>query len=87
MGLALVVGLTAFVGVPPGASAATAPVPLGTAANFAVLAGSTVTNTGATTLDGDLGLSPGTQVTGFPPGHVNGTTHIADSPAAQPRPT
>jgi len=48
-----------------------------------VLAGSTITNTGATTIDGDLGLSPGTSVTGFPPGQVNGTIHAADSVALQ----
>jgi len=56
---------------------------MGQAAAFAVLAGSTVTNTGPTTVTGDLGLHPGTAVTGFPPGTVNGTTHVADAVAAQ----
>ena len=52
---------------------------------FAVLGGSTVTNTGATAVSGgDLGLYPGTSVTGFPPGVVTApaTQHIADSVAA-----
>src|SRR5207237_5584147 len=55
----------------------------GAATTVAVLAGSTVTNTGATTVNGDLGLSPGTAVTGFPPGTVNGTIHAGDPAAAQ----
>src|SRR5256885_2062058 len=60
-----------------------APVALGAASTFAVLAGSTVTSTGATTVNGDLGLSPGTAVTGFPPGTVNGTIYAGNPAAAQ----
>jgi hypothetical protein len=59
------------------------PVPLGSAANFGVLAGSTVTNTGATLVTGSLGVSPGSAVTGFPPGTVNGAMHLADPTSAQ----
>src|SRR5579864_6596593 len=51
--------------------------------NFSVLAGSTVTNTGSTTISGDVGVSPGTAVTGFPPGLAGGTIHKADGAAAQ----
>ena len=50
--------------------------------NFSVLAGSAVTNTGSTVVSGDVGVSPGTSVTGFPPGVVGGTIHIADGAAA-----
>ena len=57
---------------------------LGTAETYAVLAGSTVTSTGDTTVDGDLGVSPGSAVTGFPPGILsNGVFHVADAPAIQ----
>ncbi|MEA2138997.1 MAG: hypothetical protein QOG56_2147 [Solirubrobacteraceae bacterium] len=65
-------------------SAQAAAVALGTADSFAVLAGSTVTNTGPSVISGDLGVSPGTAVTGFPPGSVTaGTIHAADALAAQ----
>ena len=60
------------------------PVNLGSAANFAVLGASTVTNTGPTIINGDLGVWPGTAVTGFnPPGEVNGTIHAGDTAAQQ----
>ncbi|MES2620595.1 MAG: ice-binding family protein [Bacteroidota bacterium] len=58
-------------------------VALAGASSLAVLAGSAVTNTGATTITGDLGLSPGTSVGGFPPGILNGTQHINDVIANQ----
>jgi len=60
-----------------------AAVVLDGAGNFAVLGGSTVTSTGATALTGDLGLSPGTAVTGFPPGTMTGSSHLGNPTAAQ----
>ncbi len=53
-------------------------VPLAVTSNFALLAGSSVTSTGQTVITGDLGLSPGTSVGGFPPGVLNGTLRIND---------
>jgi hypothetical protein len=60
-----------------------ATVTLSGASNLAVLAGSAITSTGATVITGDLGLSPGTSVGGFPPGILNGTQHINDVIANQ----
>jgi hypothetical protein len=58
-------------------------IDLRSASAFTVLAGSTVANTGSTSVDGDLGLSAGSAVVGFPPGIVSGTIHAADPTAAQ----
>jgi hypothetical protein len=83
--LSLACTTTGVVGVlePSSADAAPAAISLGTAADFAVLAGSTITNTGPPAITGDVGLSPGTAITGMPPGQVNGTIHAADAVAAQ----
>ena len=55
---------------------------LGSAQRFAVLAGSTVTSTGPSVITGNLGVSPGSAVTGFPPGvMVSGAIHGADAAA------
>lgn len=59
------------------------PVPasivIGTAAGFGVLAGSTVTNTGPTSIVGDVGTSPGVSITGFgSPATITGSFHSAD---------
>lgn len=53
------------------------------AANLAVLAGSSISNTGATNITGDMGLSPGTSVGGFPPGILIGTLHVNNTIANQ----
>jgi hypothetical protein len=59
------------------------PVLLATAASYSVLAGLGVISTGTTTLSGDLGVSPSSSISGFPPGIVAGTVHAGDTEAAQ----
>ncbi|HEX9088655.1 MAG TPA: ice-binding family protein [Arthrobacter sp.] len=65
------------------AFAADAPVGLGTATTYSVLAGTTVTNTGSSVLGADLGVNPGSAITGFPPGQALGATHAGDAVAGQ----
>ena len=55
---------------------------MGTAGSYAVLAGSTVTNTGYSVINGNLGVSAGCAVTGFPPGIVHGQTNKCNAAAA-----
>jgi hypothetical protein len=73
-------GIITFVGFAstPAFAAATA-INLGAATPYAVVAGTTITNTGSSVITGDIGLSPGTSITGFPPGLVSGTTGAADA--------
>jgi Ice-binding-like len=81
----LVVTAAVIAGAWPATAFAATQPRLGTALNFTVLAGSTITNTGPTVITGNLGLDPGTasSVTGFPPGSVTGVQHTADAVALQ----
>jgi type VI secretion system secreted protein VgrG len=69
----------------PGAAPGSGPPPavLGASSTFVILAGSTVTNTGAsTTIVGDVGVSPGSAITGLPAGQpTGGAVHAADAAA------
>lgn len=81
--IALSIVASAFVlGLWPMAALAATQPRLGTATSFAVLAGSTITNTGPTVIHGAIGLSPGSAITGFPPG-VATSTHKTDAVARQ----
>jgi Ice-binding-like len=78
-----VVVFALLAGVSPMAvQAATAPS-LGAAASFAVLGASTVTCTGPSVITGDVGVSPGSAITGFPPCTLTGTLHAADAVSLQ----
>jgi len=73
-------GIAAFAGW---LSTCQADFSFGSAGSFAILAGSTVTSTGNTVLNGSLGVSPGVTITGFGPGVVDGLTYAGDTVAAQ----
>ncbi|MDQ1280443.1 MAG: hypothetical protein QG670_1706 [Thermoproteota archaeon] len=85
IGMILILGILLFASFSTVVGASAFPVSpnsvlLGTAGNFSVLAYSAVTNTGPTTVTGDVGLSPttGAAITGFPPGAVSGTIYTVD---------
>lgn len=82
--LGLAGSLCLAVGIAAPAHAAEAPVDLGTAGSFAVLAGQSITNTGPSVVSGDIGVAPGTAVSGIPPlVQTSGTVHVADAVAIQ----
>lgn len=72
---------TANVIVPP----PVALINLGSAAGFGIMATSAITSTGFSVINGDVSLDPGTSMTGFPAGVVNGSVHINDTVSAQAR--
>ena len=78
------IGLAAFLAVIlAGTALAAASVDLGSAKSFAVLAGTTITNTGATTITGDVGLHPGKAATGFTTVTLHGAKHLGDAVALE----
>jgi hypothetical protein len=82
LGLVAVASLMALTLARASGAAATA-VPLGAAGSFAVLAGAGVTNTGPTTVNGDVGTFPTTTVTGAGSMTINGTNHGGDGVTQQ----
>jgi hypothetical protein len=76
IGIISAITLVGFASSPAFGAAA---INLGAATPDAVVAGTTITNTGSSVLTGDISLSPGTSIVGFPPGTVSGTTDAADA--------
>jgi hypothetical protein len=83
--LAVTTSASLFVAMGTANAVIVATIDLGTASNFSVLAGTTVTNSGNSVLAGGVGVSPGTAITGFPPGTaatIEGGTSVATNAQA-----
>ena len=83
VGSAVGILLLSVLGLAAQASASAASIDLGTAGSYSVLGATGIANTLGTTLSGDLGLSPGGLISGFPPGLVTGTTNDKNAAADQ----
>jgi hypothetical protein len=79
----MLLAVVSCAGLTPRAQAQSVPINLGSATTFAVLAGTSVTSSGSTVLNGDLGVSSSSPVTGFGPGVVNGTVNADNALAVQ----
>ena len=81
--LALLGGAFALLTTAQPAFAIGTTVGLGTAASYSVLGGQSVTNTGPSVLSSNLGVNPGTTISGLPPGTTGGVIHTTDAHALQ----
>ncbi|MHB8051475.1 MAG: ice-binding family protein [Coriobacteriia bacterium] len=81
--IVLTVALVAMLAVPTVGMAAEPTVPLGATEDFAILAGTTITNTGDSEILGDVGVSPGSAITGFDTVTLDGETHSNDALAIE----
>jgi hypothetical protein len=79
LGLFAIALVALMLGSAQAAGTAATPVPLGTATSFAVLAGAGITNTGPTTISGDIGTFPTPTETGFASITQNGANHAGDA--------
>lgn len=70
--LALLLGAASVPSLDSSTTSAQSGVPRGTTTTFAILARQAVTSTGLSVVNGDVGISPGTAITGFPPGIITG---------------
>ena len=61
------------------------PLVLGSTSTFGIMATSAITSTGNSVINGDVSLNPGSSMSGFPPGLVNGAIHINDGVSTQAR--
>jgi hypothetical protein len=75
--------LAAVLTIASSALAAATAVPLATAQSFSVLAGAGITNTGPTTVSGDIGTFPTTSISGLGSMTVGGTNHAGDAVTQQ----